>query len=244
MSSKDDLIKLYIKKIDYWLPQPKEKVKRLLENLKEEILEAIQDTGDPDPVVAYGDPYQIAKGLSLSQDWGFEPATWKNRFLAFIVDILIIVSACFAYLLFGLVVFFGINIQQALNINEISEALNLLRGDLEIAPFLVSGFFLLFYGSGAILLYSAYFVVLEKSYSVTIGKKLLGLLVVDISGVRMTWKQSIVRNFTKLPGIIEFLPFDIILGMLKMDKGHGESQKGTDFLAETIVIRRGGRKLE
>ncbi|MHA2032883.1 MAG: hypothetical protein ACW99Q_26235, partial [Candidatus Kariarchaeaceae archaeon] len=63
MSSKDDLIELYIEKIDYWLPQPKERVKRLLENLKEEILEAIQDTGDPDPVVAYGDPYQIAKGL-------------------------------------------------------------------------------------------------------------------------------------------------------------------------------------
>jgi hypothetical protein len=29
--------------------------------------------------------------------------------------------------------------------------------------------------------------------------------------------------------------------MLKMDKGHGESQKGTDFLAETVVLRRGGR---
>ncbi len=241
MSKENELVESYIQKINSWLPQPKELLNRHLANLKEEVLEAIQDSGNPNPEVAYGDSYEIAKGVSLSQDWGLKPASWRLRFLAFVVDILLIVGACLAYLIFGLVVFFRINIQQALNINEFSEALDLLRSNLEIIPFLVSGFFLLFYGLGAIVLYSAYFVVLEKSYSGTIGKKLLGLLVVDISGVRLTWKQSIVRNFTKLPGIIEFLPFDIILGMLKMDRGHGESQKGTDFLAETIVVRKRGR---
>ncbi|MCK4847706.1 MAG: RDD family protein [Candidatus Heimdallarchaeota archaeon] len=239
MSSENDLVELYIQKVDYWLPQQREMKKRILENLEEEVLEAIKDKGVPDPVIAYGDPYHIAKGLSLSQDWDLAPASWLIRSLAFIVDILLIMSVCFAYLLFGLVLFFGINIDQALNINEIGEVFEILRSDLEIASFLLLGFFLLFYVLGAVAIYSSYFVVLEKCYSATIGKKLLGMTVVDISGVRLTWKQSFVRNFTKLPGIIEFLPFDIILGMLNMDKGQGEYQRGTELLADTIVVRRG-----
>ncbi len=238
MSSENDLVELYIQKVDYWLPQPKEMVKQLLENLKEEVIESIQDKGNADPVVTYGDPYEVAKGLSLSQDWGLTPASWFIRFLAFIVDILLIVSVCLAYLLFGLVVILGINVQQALTISEISEAFEILRGDLEIASFLFLGLILLFYVFGAVIIYSAYFVFLEKSYSATIGKKIMGLQVVDISGVRLTWKQSFIRNLTKLPGIIEFLPFDIILGMLKMEKGQGGNQRGTELLADTIVVKR------
>ena len=238
MSSENELVELYIQKVGYWLPQPKEMVTRLLKNLKEEVIEAIQDKGNPDPVVAYGDPYQVAKGLSLSKDWGLTPASWFTRLLAFIVDILLIVSICLAYLLFGLVVILGINVHQALTISEISEAFEILRGDLEIASFLFLGLILLFYVFGAVIIYSAYFVFLEKSYSATIGKRIMGLQVVDISGVRLTWKQSFIRNLTKLPGIIEFLPFDIILGMLKMEKGQGGNQRGTELLADTIVVKR------
>ncbi len=237
MTSKNVLVDLYIQKVDYWLPQPKELKKRLLETLRAEVLESIQDTGNPDPVKAYGDPYKIAKGLSLSKDWGSTRAGWGIRSLAFLLDVILIVSVCFAYLIFGLVIFFKIDIYQALTISEVSEALDILQSDLEIASFLIIVILFLFYVLGAAIIYSAYFVMLEKAYSATIGKKLLGLQVVDISGVRLTWKQTIVRNFTKLPGIIEFLPFDIILGMLKMEKGQGKYQRGTEILADAIVIR-------
>jgi uncharacterized RDD family membrane protein YckC len=237
MSNKNVLLESYIQEIDNWLPYPKKKKNRLLKNLRSEVIEAIQDTGNCDPVIAFGDPYQIAKGLSLSQDWGTKPAGWGIRTLAFMIDAILIASICLAYLILGFVIIFRIDLRQALTISELSEAFDLLRSDLELGSFLILAIVLLLYVLGAALIYSAYFVVLEKSYSITIGKKLLGLRVIDGSGIKLTWKQSIVRNFTKLPGIVEFLIFDIILGMLMMERGQGEYQRATEILAETIVVK-------
>ena len=97
MSNKNVLLESYIQEIDNWLPYPKKKKSRLLENLRSEVIEAIQDTGNSDPVIAFGDPYQIAKGLSLSQDWGTKPAGWGIRTLAFMIDAILIANIRFAY---------------------------------------------------------------------------------------------------------------------------------------------------
>jgi uncharacterized RDD family membrane protein YckC len=237
LSEKNNLLESYIQKIDYWLPYPKGKKKKLLENLKAEVIEAIQDSGNSDPVIAFGDPYQIAKGLSLSQDWGTKPGGWLDRIFAFMIDAILVVGFCLVYLMFGFVFIFRIDLNQALTISELSEAFDIFRGDLELGLFLLLAIVLLFYALGAAVIYSVYFIILEKSFSTTIGKKLLGLQAVDQSGVKLTWKQSIVRNFTKLPGIAEFLVFDIILGMMMTERGQGEHQKATDILAETIVVK-------
>lgn len=153
------------------------------------------------------------------------------------IDALLVVSICFAYLFIGFVIIFRIDFNKIFTIGELSDAFDILRSDLELGSFLILAVVLLIYVLGVVVLYSAYFIVLEKSFSATIGKKLLGLQAIDRSGIKITWKQSIVRNFTKLPGIAEFLVFDIILGMLMMDKGQGEYQKATDILAETIVVK-------
>lgn len=237
MSDKKNLTESYIQEIDNWLPYPKKKKSDLLENLRVEITEAIQDSGNPDPEIAYGDSYQIAKGLSLSQDWGRKPSGWFDRILAFMIDATLIVGFCLIYLISGLVFILRINLKQALTISELSEAFELLQSDLELGLFLLLAIVLLLYALGAAVIYSAYFIILEKLFSTTIGKKVLGLQAVDQSGVKLTWKQSIVRNFTKLPGIAEFLVFDIILGMLMMERGQGKNQKATDILAETIVVK-------
>ncbi|MHA2203428.1 MAG: RDD family protein, partial [Candidatus Hodarchaeales archaeon] len=211
MSNENILLETYIQKVNSWLPYPQEKKTRLLENLRAEVYEALQDSGDSNPVIAFGDPYQIAKGLSLGQDWGTKPAGWGIRTLAFMIDVILIVSICLAYLILGLITILRIDITQALTISELSETFDILRSNLEIGSFLILGLILLLFSLGAVLIYSAYFVVLEKTYSATIGKKLLGLRVVDKSGIRLTWKQVILRNFTKFPGVAEFLIFDIIL---------------------------------
>ena len=237
MSYKNVPLESYIQKIDYWLPYSNKKKEKLLENLRAEVLEAIEDSKNSDPVIAFGDPYRIAKGLSLSQDWGTKPGSWLDRTFAFMIDAILVVGVCLAYLMFGLVFILRIDLNQALTISELSEAFDILRSDLELGLFLLLAAVLLFYALGAVVIYSAYFIILEKSFSVTIGKKLLGLQAVDRSGIKLTWKQAIVRNFTKLPGIAEFLVFDIILGMLMNEKGQGEYQKGTDILAETIVVK-------
>lgn len=237
MSSENVLVENYIQEIDYWLPYPRKRKARLLENLRAEVLESIQDMENPDPIIAYGDPYQIAKGLGLSQDWGTKPCGWLLRTFAFMIDALLVVSICFAYLFIGFVIIFRIDLKQAFTISELSDAFDIIRSDLELGSFLILAVVLLLYVLGAVLIYSAYFIILEKSFSATVGKKLLGLQAVDRSGIKLTWKQSIVRNFTKLPGIAEFLIFDIILGMLMSERGEGEYQKGTDILAEAIVVK-------
>jgi uncharacterized RDD family membrane protein YckC len=233
----NDNVESYIQKIDYWLPYQRKKKTSILKNVRVEVNEAIEDTGNSDPILAYGDPYQIAKALSLSQDWDTKVAGWGVRTLAFIIDVILIVSACLIYLLFGLVVLFRIDLTRVLRIRILSEAFDILRSELELGTFLILAVGLLFYVLGAAVIYSLYFIGLEKIYSTTIGKKLLRLLVIDESGVRLTWKQSIIRNFTKLPGIIEFLPFDTILGMLLVERGKEDYQRATDILAKTVVVR-------
>jgi len=238
MSRKNVEIEKYIQEIDNWLPYPKIRKTRYIDNVREEVLEAIQDMDNPDPIIAYGDPYQVAKGLGLSQDWGTTKSGWLIRIFAFIIDSILIVSICLAYLLFGLVVIFRIELEQLLKISELSEVLELLQINLEPQTFPINAILSLIYMLGAVVIYSAYYIVLEKFYSATIGKIILGLQVVDRSGIKLTWKQSLVRNFTKLPGIVEFLVFDILLGMLMVEKRKGENQKATDILADTIVVRK------
>ncbi len=82
-----------------------------------------------------------------------------------------------------------------------------------------------------------YFMVLEKIWSTTIGKWVFRLRTVDISGIKPSWKQVLIRNFTKFQG--EFLPFDIIIGMMmEKEKGTpGKYQRATDILADTMVVK-------
>ena len=237
MSNKNVLLTSYMRKVNSWLPYPKEKKSRLLENLREEVNEAIQDTGNSDPVIAYGEPYQIAKALSLSQDWGTKPAGWGIRVFAFIIDLVLVMSFCLTYLILGLIVLLRIDVSQALTISALSEAFDIIQRDLDLGSFLILIPIVLLYVLGAALIYSAYFVILEKVYSATVGKRVLGLRVVDKSGIRLTLKQVILRNFTKFPGVAEFLIFDVILGMLKTERGQGEYQRATEILAEAIVVR-------
>jgi uncharacterized RDD family membrane protein YckC len=222
LSEENESIDNYIQEIDNWLPYSINQKKPYLENVRMEVLEAIRDTNNSNPNIAYGDPYEIAKGLSLSQDWNRRSSGWLFRVYAFMIDVAIIVSLCFTYLLVGFVFIFGFELQQALNLENTTEATILL---------------FLIYVLGAFIIYSAYFIVLEKSYSCTLGKKILRLQAVDKSGVKLTWKQSIFRNITKLPGIVEFLVFDIILGVLFTKEGEERHGKATDILTETKIVR-------
>lgn len=84
-----------------------------------------------------------------------------------------------------------------------------------------------------------YNAVLEYHFGATIGKRLLSLVVVDQSGVRISWKQALIRNLYKFLVSEELLPFDVMLGMIleKMDPEKTKNQRGLDILAETTVIK-------
>ena len=232
-----DPISSYIKEIDRLLPYSKENKKPVLNELRQEVQDALKNDNKA-PHLVFGSPSEVAKNLSTSHDWKTMPAGWGIRTHAFAIDCNLIIGLCLFYLIFGFVLVLRIDLWQFLTFTELSKVFDELRGDLELGTFLILGLLGLFYALGAAIIYSAYFIVLEKIFSATIGKKLLGLQAVDVSGIRLTWKQAIVRNFTKLPGIAEFLPFDIILGILMNERGQGEYQKATDILAETIVVKK------
>ena len=64
----------------------------------------------------------------------------------------------------------------------------------------------------------------------------MGLTVVDESGVRINWTQSVIRNITKVPFLGSFLPFDILFGIIS-EKTRGRNQRVLDFVAGTNVIQ-------
>lgn len=228
----------FIEDVSSLLPYPRSRKEEVLEELAVDLQAAIKDSNETDPTSVYGSVREVATNLSKNLDWGTKPAGWWSRALAFLIDAILVVSACFAYLVLGLVVFFGIDIAQLNTWSEFSQIADNFFSNLDVVTALVLAILALIYCLVAVLFYCTYFVVLEMKYSMTIGKKVLGLQVVDVSGIKITWKQSFVRNFTKFPGIVEFLPFDVILGMLQAENGQGEYQRAVDMLAKTLVVKR------
>ena len=84
-----------------------------------------------------------------------------------------------------------------------------------------------------------YLIVFEGKYSGTVGKRLLKLYIVDVSGIKITWQQAILRNLTK-PGISSgFFIIEILIGIY-LEKQYPKKalkQRGSDVLAETMVVK-------
>ncbi|MFW9906630.1 MAG: RDD family protein [Candidatus Thorarchaeota archaeon] len=207
------LIESYIQKIDDWLPYPRIKKEIVLERLKAEIYEAIQDTEQKDPVQAFGNPYQVAKDVSLGQDWDMERSSYSDRAMAYMID----------------------NFIQAIGVGA---GVIIWLKTLLTLPFFASNlalvlttvfFFLVPY---ILICTIGYFIIFEKIVSKTPGKALLGLTVCDVSGVRITWLQAIIRNLTKIESFI--LLIEVIIGIAQKT----DFQRPLDIVANTIVIRK------
>ncbi len=77
-----------------------------------------------------------------------------------------------------------------------------------------------------------YFIFLEWLSGFTIGKYMLKMRVVTNEGKKITFKQSLVRNFGRL---IDGLPCFNILGIVSIAKSATRQRIG-DKLARTVVI--------
>ncbi len=82
----------------------------------------------------------------------------------------------------------------------------------------------------------AYFILLEAYAGGTIGKKALGLKVVDIDGKRIGILKSLVRNLLRL---VDGLPAFNILGLVLIASS-SKNQRLGDYVAKTFVIREKG----
>jgi uncharacterized RDD family membrane protein YckC len=224
MSYNTDSITLsnYIGEVSKLLPYSHSEKQPVLDDLREDLQEALNSDPSQDLYRTFGLPREVAKNLSKSHDWKTRPAGWLVRTLAFLIDFTILLVLVFTSIITGLV--------------TMSDAINF--DQLELFEFIILMSVLLIIGISPVIIMFLYFVILEKYWATTVGKWIFGLRTVDISGIKPSWKQVIIRNFTKFQG--EFLPFDIIIGMvMEKDKGTpGRYQRATDILADTMVIKK------
>ncbi|MFX0205911.1 MAG: RDD family protein [Candidatus Hodarchaeota archaeon] len=224
MSYNTDSITLssYIREVSNLLPYSRSEKQSVLDDLHDDLQEALNSDPSQDLCRTFGPPREVAKNLSKSHDWKIRPAGWCIRTMAFFIDFLILLVLVFTSIITGLV----------------SMSNPITSDQLELFEFIILLSVLLIIGLSPVIIMFLYFVLLEKYWATTIGKWIFGLRTVDISGIKPSWKQVIIRNFTKFQG--EFLPFDIIIGMvMEKDKGTpGRYQRATDILADTMVIKK------
>ncbi|MHA2249777.1 MAG: RDD family protein [Candidatus Kariarchaeaceae archaeon] len=203
---------LYLGEINRFLPYGKQKNEELIVTIREDLLERniIDDFHS-----TYGDPREVAMNIaSMHQDKVID-ADWIRRTLAFIIDM-------------SLMAFLGFLV---LYLPFIETWKDLEKEDLDMSGTSYILFFIYIAILSAIII--SYFFWSEKIYATTIGKQIFGMRVVDSFGLKIGWKQTLVRNFTKIQG--EFLPFDVLLGWLMEDELR-TFRRATEIASNTRVI--------
>jgi uncharacterized RDD family membrane protein YckC len=229
-------IDLYIKEVSRHLPYPESKKKDAMDELRLDVQSAMEDSAG-DPIKVFGDPREVARNVSQGHDWHENRARWLTRFGAFLIDFFFEVCAIILLLVVG----FAVMINTIISWNDLWELF--AEWETGIFTFNTQTFLILVcitiltIISAIILL--GYNVVFEYYYGATIGKQILDLAVVDQSGIKITWKQAIIRNLSKIAISEEFLPIDVVLGMIlqRLEPEKTTNQRGLDILAETIVIK-------
>lgn len=218
MIQNDDLkiIESYIGQIDKLLPYPRERKAKALKNLQLDVEEEMNESGKKNPSLVFGLPREVAKDISLSQDWGTRKAGFLIRSIPFMVD-----SVISTILAIGLGFFLPALAYSFFDPTFFNRTKDTLTAG--------TAFFLIL--SLSLCIWCGYPIILEGLFSATIGKRLLGLRVIDTSGIKITWTQAFVRNISKL-----FPPFfllDIIGGLLQKT----DNQRTLDQIAQTYVIK-------
>jgi len=232
----------YIEEVSNYLPYPKTITIEALDELRIDVQAALDDSIIKSPSSVFGSPRDVAKNISRSQEWGIKRAGWIKRLIAFLIDTMIQFGATMLYFIVGFFFLLSwfisgekINILLTELLSEEGSSFNLGLNIFEALIFFVVFTFLIVTSIAILFCYN---IILEHSFSTTIGKKLFGLIVVDESGIRITWQQAIIRNLTKTFISIEFLVLDVILGigLEKQDSEKVRKQRSLDVLAETIVV--------
>jgi uncharacterized RDD family membrane protein YckC len=90
-------------------------------------------------------------------------------------------------------------------------------------------------GGPALLLFAiglAYYIVMEKAWGATLGKRVMGLKVVKESGEALDWQASIVRNLLRIiDGFFFYLVGAIVVWVSK------KKQRLGDMAAHTFVVK-------
>ena len=83
--------------------------------------------------------------------------------------------------------------------------------------------------------YVFYFFLTEATTGRTIGKALMGLVVVDVTGQLCSWRQSLIRNLLRPVDVNPFFIGGLVPGGLLIFVSHARQRVG-DLCAGTFVI--------
>jgi uncharacterized RDD family membrane protein YckC len=145
--------------------------------------------------------------MSTGKSSQFDVNHWILRFLALIIDSIIIGIIAWVIYIFAILAF-------------------VFSGGL----FFFGYYLLLFFFFGILEL--LYFIIMEVFYGATLGKKVLGLEVQTENGNKVTFEKSFIRNISKI--FWPFLLIDWLLGIVI--PGKDQRQKYTDRIAGTTVV--------
>jgi len=164
-------------------------------------VEAVQHLGPPEEVAA-----ELLTGVQL------QPASFRRRLAAFAID-LVIGMLPTALLLILVMPFFPADLMDLVQANPLG---------------LVFGAFIL--GALSVPALSVfYFPVLEKLFGQTLGKWLMGIIVVRENGAALRWKDAILRRVSFL---FEFFWLDALFALFTKER-----QRAFDRVAGTVVVR-------
>ncbi len=151
----------------------------------------------------------------------FQAAGLGSRAAAFIIDSLILIAI---NILIVIALIIGLN----------ASFFDYFQSD--IPSYLFAGIIILMF----VLNWSYYFLLEYFTGGRTLGKKALGIRVIQENGHSITLLSSLIRNFLR---IIDMLPVNYLVGML-MIFFHSKHKRLGDLVAGTIVVheRRGKKK--
>ncbi len=225
-----DQTRNYLLKIERLLPYPKEKRTEAIENLRVDVEEFIKDSGKTDPLEAFGSPRDVAKNYCENYEWTTTRASVGTRSMAYFIDT--IISLVFFFLGYQIIAIIARLYQFGL-IEPLVENFSFLSWENQLLV-------VLFYGPFIIITFALWWIIclghpliFEGIFSTTIGKRILGLVVCDISGIRITWNQAIIRNSTKL--LLGTIVFEIVATLVSQNVD--DQRRILDIVAETVVMK-------
>lgn len=205
----------YLSEVEKYLPYGKYRNEELIATIQDDLEEL--DAGT-DYYRIYGLPEDVAKNIASTQLGILEPAGWTLRFIALMIDVLVMGVAMIIVTGVPYFLFFGFS--------ELDP--ESLTG-MDLFGFIMLAIYMTFSG----LFVVSYLFWSEKLNGTTIGKSFFGMRVIHKSGIKINWTQTIVRNIVKVQG--EFLWLDVLLGIL-MAKEHGPKRRATEIASDTLVV--------
>ena len=208
------VIDKYIQKIQNKIPNHKRKIGIPIRNLKIELEEIYEAEGKKNPIEIYGSPDEIAKNMIKSNNLNNYRSATISRILAYLIDLILSIFIGVFIMLIPAEFILSLNRSYFMYVTDIFKLLVVL-----------------FIGSIPLYALVFYPIILEGLFSRTIGKWLLGLWIIDESGIKISWNQAVIRSLTKI------IPILLIIEVFYLFNSKKENSRPLDRIAKTKVVK-------